>query len=92
MENFNENGRSTKFLASMEVGSKIARVSDLTFLGRLAMPRLPRCLQWTEEACYHLMDRAHNTSPSSPTTKTAMPSSTWSRAIERNPRSPVVVA
>jgi putative transposase len=24
------------------------------------MPRRPRRLQWTEEACYHLMDRGHN--------------------------------
>jgi putative transposase len=24
------------------------------------MPRQPRRLQWTEEACYHLMDRGHN--------------------------------
>ena len=24
------------------------------------MPRLPRRLQWTEEACYHVMNRGHN--------------------------------
>ena len=24
------------------------------------MPRVPRRWQWTEEACYHLMDRGHN--------------------------------
>jgi hypothetical protein len=24
------------------------------------MPRTPRRCQWTEEACYHLMDRGHN--------------------------------
>jgi putative transposase len=24
------------------------------------MPRLPRCLQWSEEACFHLMNRGHN--------------------------------
>jgi putative transposase len=24
------------------------------------MPRKPRCRQWTETACYHLMDRGHN--------------------------------
>src|SRR5437870_3620615 len=24
------------------------------------MPRLPRRWQWTEAACYHLMDRGHN--------------------------------
>jgi putative transposase len=27
------------------------------------MPRTPRRLQWTEEACYHLMDRGHNREP-----------------------------
>jgi REP element-mobilizing transposase RayT len=27
------------------------------------MPRSPRRLQWTEEACYHLMDRGHNREP-----------------------------
>ena len=24
------------------------------------MPRLPRRWQWTDAACYHLMDRGHN--------------------------------
>jgi len=24
------------------------------------MPRLPRRWQWTEAACYHVLDRGHN--------------------------------
>jgi putative transposase len=24
------------------------------------MPRVPRSLQWSEEACFHLMNRGHN--------------------------------
>src|SRR5438552_5166369 len=45
------------------LGLKSRGPEDLTFLGRLAMSRLPRRLQWTEEACYHLMDRGHNREP-----------------------------
>ena len=27
------------------------------------MPRVPRYLQWSEEACFHLMNRGHNREP-----------------------------
>ena len=39
-------------LGLWNLGLKSHGPEDLTFLGRLAMSRLPRRLQWTEEACY----------------------------------------
>jgi hypothetical protein len=36
------------------------RDQERLLLGGHPMPRIPRRRQWTDPACYHLMDRGHN--------------------------------